>query len=121
VLLYEKSTKQTAGIHSAYTVAEYCQLGATKQCFVQNTWVIAKPKPERQITRSVFPTKPPDNERLCDGTGQTSPISATILCILNRCQPKKPDVVRLLGFFVPIFHSAILVDANRQKRRVDGI
>jgi hypothetical protein len=34
---------------------------------------------------------------------------------------KKPDVVRLLGFFIPIFHSAILVDAKRQKRRVDGI
>ena len=26
--------------------------------------------------------------------------------------PKKPDVVRLLGFFIPIFHSANLVDAN---------
>jgi len=37
------------------------------------------------------------------------------------CQPKKPEVVRLLGFFIPIFHSAILVDAKRQKRRVDGI
>ena len=35
--------------------------------------------------------------------------------------PKNPDVVRLLGFFVPIFHSAILIDAKRQKRRVDGI
>ena len=35
--------------------------------------------------------------------------------------PKNPDVVRLLGFFVPIFDSAILIDAKRQKRRVDGI
>jgi len=26
--------------------------------------------------------------------------------------PKNPDVVRLLGFFIPIFHSANLVDAN---------
>jgi len=35
--------------------------------------------------------------------------------------PKNPDVVRLLGFFVPIFHNAILIDAKRQKRRVDGM
>ncbi len=35
--------------------------------------------------------------------------------------PKIPDAVRLLGFFIPIFHSANLVDAKRQKRRVDGI
>ena len=35
--------------------------------------------------------------------------------------PKNPDAVRLLGFFVPIFHRAILIDAKRQKRRVDGI
>ena len=32
-----------------------------------------------------------------------------------------PDATRLLGFFVPIFHSAILIDANAEKRRVDGI
>jgi hypothetical protein len=35
--------------------------------------------------------------------------------------PKSPDAVRLLGFFAPIFHNAILIDAKRQKRRVDGI
>jgi hypothetical protein len=35
--------------------------------------------------------------------------------------PKKPDSTRFLGFFVPIFHSAILIDAKRQKRRVGGI
>ena len=34
---------------------------------------------------------------------------------------KNPDVVRLLGFFVPIFHSAILIDAKCKNRRVDGI
>ena len=44
-----------------------------------------------------------------------------ILCILNGCHPKNPEVVRHLGFFIPIFHSAILVDAKRQKRRVGGI
>ena len=35
--------------------------------------------------------------------------------------PQSPDVVRLLGFFLPIFHGAILIDADRQNRRVDGI
>ena len=35
--------------------------------------------------------------------------------------PKKPDVLRHLGFFIPIFHSAILVDAKRKKHRVDRI
>ena len=44
-----------------------------------------------------------------------------MLCIQFGCQPQKTDVVRLLGFFVPFFHSAILIDAKRQKRRVDGI
>jgi hypothetical protein len=34
---------------------------------------------------------------------------------------KTPDATRLLGFFVPIFHNAILIDAKRQKRRVEGI
>ena len=35
--------------------------------------------------------------------------------------PQNPDVVRLLGFFIPIFHSAILIDTKRQNRRADGI
>jgi len=35
--------------------------------------------------------------------------------------PKNPEAKRLLGFFIPIFHSAILIDAKRQKRRVEGI
>jgi len=49
--------------------------------------------------------------------------SATLLmlCIQFGYQPKNPDVVRLPGFFIPIFHSAILIDAKRKKRRVDGI
>ena len=32
-----------------------------------------------------------------------------------------PDAVRLLGFFVPIFYSASIIDAKRQNRRVGGI
>ena len=45
----------------------------------------------------------------------------TYCASLMDATPKNPDVVRLLGFFVPIFHSAILIDAKRKKRRVDGI
>lgn len=46
---------------------------------------------------------------------------ATILCILNGCQPKKTRCRKASGLFCTHFHSAILIDAKRQKRRVDGI
>jgi len=34
---------------------------------------------------------------------------------------ENPEATKLLGFFLPIFHSAILIDAKRQNSRVDGI
>ncbi len=51
----------------------------------------------------------------------SNPAPATILCILNGCQPKKTRCRKASGLFCTHFHSAILIDAKRQKRRVDGI
>ena len=45
----------------------------------------------------------------------------TYCASLIDAHPKNPDATRLLGFFVPIFYNAILIDANRQNRRVGGI
>jgi len=34
--------------------------------------------------------------------------------------PKNPEVVRLPGFLIPIFHSAILIDANAKNAVLMG-
>ena len=62
--------QKRSGIHSAYTDGGILPARSNQAMLCANKSIIAKHKPERQITRSVFTTKPPDNERLCDLTGQ---------------------------------------------------
>ena len=63
-----------------------------------------------------------DTRRLCDASGHIIPTDRQPYCASKiDARQKNPDVLRLLGFFIPIFHSAILVDAKHCKHRVDGI
>jgi len=48
-------------------------------------------------------------------------VTQAILCILNGCHPKKPRCHKASGLFSTNFQVVILIDATRQKRRVDGI
>ena len=69
----------------------------------------------RRTDRSIFSA-----EKMQDREVQIPPPQPYCASLMD-ATPKNPDAIRLLGFFVPIFHSAILIDANAEKRRVDGI